>query len=498
MCYTETWLNTDDLCSIPQRYNMLRKDRSTHGGGVCILYNNDLKCSEVAIPKNVLEEQNNCELLCCKFQSGFNRSFFVCCLYRTGGYTNDLTTIDAMLRYFSSTNNEVHILGDFNINYLVSSPDSVSLKNIFKTHGFSQIINEPTRDKNLIDLIPTNADSEKMTRTKVVDFSISDHKLTETTYKSCRVKKPKLHCTFRNFNNIDWEFLITQFANLSIPKQTNVANFLRYFQNFTLNIFNSLCPLKTKKITEKRHPIRLSKETRFLISQKQKLYSLSQKKIKDIDKQIKCFMRNDFSNFFKDFTVKNGIWKTSKNIFNLRDKTVGTDDSMTIDVNELNEFFCTSAFPSGANCFDTILSQDIDMPDTVFSVKNISNYEVIKAWKGLKNKDKTCEKHSGISFKMISIVIPIPNDLDILTNFCNLSFSESCIPSELKISRVIPLPKIANASKPNHFRPISISNPLLLLLEKIFLNRLIPFVCPVSSSLVLLPPKQSFTQASQD
>jgi len=114
-------------------------------------------------------------------------------------------------------------------------------------------------------------------------------------------------------------------------------------------------------------------------------------------------MRDDFSYFVKDFTVQNGMWKTYKNILNLLDKNVGIDDSMTIDVNELNEFFCTCAFPSGANCFDTLLSEDIEKPDAVFSVKNICNYEVIKAWKGLKNKDKTCEKHSGISLKIISI-----------------------------------------------------------------------------------------------
>jgi len=81
-------------------------------------------------------------------------------------------------------------------------------------------------------------------------------------------------------------------------------------------------------------------------------------------------------------------------------------------------------------------------------------------------------------------MLKIPSALQAITKLCNLSFTTGTIPKPLKLSRVVAIPKVSNAANPDQFRPISITPNLLLLMERLYSNKLESylnqnsFICP--------------------
>ena len=93
-----------------------------------------------------------------------------------------------------------------------------------------------------------------------------------------------------------------------------------------------------------------------------------------------------------------------------------------------------------------------------------------------KKKHSTNLDITGTCKKMLDILMLFPNYVNNLLEFCNLSFSTGKIPFILKTSRIVPVPKVNNASKENEFRPIGISPTLMTLLEQIYIRRLNSYV----------------------
>ena len=82
------------------------------------------------------------------------------------------------------------------------------------------------------------------------------------------------------------------------------------------------------------------------------------------------------------------------------------------------------------------------------------------------------EDHTGVYNFMIDLPMPLPIVFESLTAFANTCFYTGVIPGELKVTKVISIAKIAEPKSLNDYRPISISAKLMLLLEKLYYNRL--------------------------
>ncbi len=76
---------------------------------------------------------------------------------------------------------------------------------------------------------------------------------------------------------------------------------------------------------------------------------------------------------------------------------------------------------------------------------------------------------------MMNSLLPIPY-FSLIVNMCNASFMSGKIPDILKTNRIVPIPKVDNATRPDQFRPISITPVLLLLMEKIYFCKLAKYV----------------------
>jgi len=73
---------------------------------------------------------------------------------------------------------------------------------------------------------------------------------------------------------------------------------------------------------------------------------------------------------------------------------------------------------------------------------------------------------------MIELLMPLSIIFEFLTAFANTCFHTGVIPGELKVTKMIPITKIAEPKSLNDYRPISISAKLMLLLKKLYYNRI--------------------------
>lgn len=86
-------------------------------------------------------------------------------------------------------------MGDVNIDFLnINGPLYKRLCNFLKTHGLTQLINDPTRindhSQTVIDLIMVS-DTCKISQKGVIVYGISDHFLTYCTRK---VRRSPVNC----------------------------------------------------------------------------------------------------------------------------------------------------------------------------------------------------------------------------------------------------------------------------------------------------------------
>jgi len=201
-------------------------------------------------------------------------------------------------------------------------------------------------------------------------------------------------------------------------------------------------------------------------------------------------IKNDHFSFTKDSIKKIGVWGTYNKIHKLQKEQISplVND---IDINQLNEHFVYIACKD-KNYSDSLSSTKCgDVVNSHFIVNSVSPSDVYCAWKMMKKKENKSPDPSGISKYMIDILMPIPNFFECIVKWAGLCFQQGYIPPVFKPIRVIPIPKISQPQSLNDFRPISISCNMLLLLEKIYLNKLTVYL---QKNMILSPAQFGFRQ----
>ena len=171
-------------------YNVIRADRNRHGGGVMCYIRNDLCFNQ---RENFSNEFENIfiDILLPK-----TKPILIGIIYRPpdqSGFLNNLS--NAINNTANFDNQEVYILGDFNLNLQYSercTPNGIKRYREFcAVHGLKQLIKSPTRiTKNtstILDHILTNSE-DKIFQKGTIDTGLSDHQLIYCTRKKCREK----------------------------------------------------------------------------------------------------------------------------------------------------------------------------------------------------------------------------------------------------------------------------------------------------------------------
>ena len=181
---SETWLNNDinDCQLIIQGYDLFRKDRVAHGGGVAAYVPNHLK-----VHRRPDLETNDADILCLELRLR-SRRILLGVTYRPPNDIDFFTQFDNIaLRACLETNKSLILIGDFNCNTL--APNSQNAKLLFATTNglrLTQLVATPTRitenSRTIIDLI-FSSDQLTASEATVTPCSLSDHHIV-----SCQVK----------------------------------------------------------------------------------------------------------------------------------------------------------------------------------------------------------------------------------------------------------------------------------------------------------------------
>ena len=150
-------------------YDIIRKDRSRNGGGVCIYLRSSInyKLRQDLIPPEL-------EAVCVEIIRPHSRPFLVTFIYRPPNSTHDFfENFQKFIKMIDDENKEIYILGDLNCDMLKAKPDSATskIKSLYELYQLSQLIKEATRvtmtTSSLIDHIVTNT-PEKISDSGVI------------------------------------------------------------------------------------------------------------------------------------------------------------------------------------------------------------------------------------------------------------------------------------------------------------------------------------------
>lgn len=482
-CLTETWFKEDSEYCVPDGYKMYRKDRLTRGGGVAIIVRKYFKVRVMNYDIKWLD-RSCVEYLILKVQINHRQSIIVCVIYKPDPCLNDLRNIQAILSFLNTMSNQSFILGDFNVNMLVNSSESKKMISLIDRHNYVQLIKMPTRDDSLLDFVIVKDNQvSKIIEINVSEEGISDHRFCFCKVKVCNEINRSKQIKKRNYKSINFELFVNDMVESvkKLPFDGNCNILCHALTNNILSVFDRHAPIETTTVKLDRTSTRVSKRTQELIQRRDFHYNLWKKsrstydfcEFKILNKSIRNSLKVDTFDNTQRLVNKIGPWDTLK-LFGLRFGKIQGEIGANISLDQINQYYCSMGFPEGVAPFDTVGNfSPIDISKSAkFLVKSVSTFEIVSAWKGLKHKSSKFPDTVGMSMYMLGLALPIPHFRDSLVSVFKKSFSSGRVPDQLKCSRVVPIPKISNATKPDEFRPITLTPYLLLLMEKVFSNRL--------------------------
>ena len=504
---SETWLNAKSppLFAL-NGYKEIRKDRAHgRGGGVLMYISNSLSFK----PRNDLSfPRETAECLCVEIDLPKDKNFVVCVVYRppTSDVTDFLDDLESVMLTVNSSNKSVCFMGDFNIDLLSNSPNSIRFQNILDSNAFSVMIDKPTRisdhSSSLLDNIFIKAiKPHYLSQSGLFYAEISDHlpvfcllynlqsigaqtKSVRNARKITDVKVSRLNADLHSAN---WDDVL---ACDDVERAFDVF-WDKFYDYFDKNLPYEQSNKKKKGL----HPW-ITRGILQSIKRRNTLYknSIKNPSQENIDKYkkyrnkltsiIRCSRKSFYSTQFERATGNmSSTWRVVKDILCKQGKSeapskiIHEEKEITSagDVaNAFNIYFANV----GLNQAKKINSEGTDFKNYLQDPAQSSIFlqptncvEISKIVSSLKTSHSS--GHDELSTSLLkriigSIVTP-------LVHICNLSLLTGVFPSSFKLAKVIPVHKKDNTMIVSNYRPISILPSFSKILERIVYNRLYEF-----------------------
>lgn len=479
---TETWLHDDiqDSEVMPPNYRLIRRDRSSRGGGVAIAVKEDIVCRS-------MKSIENFESVWCQINF-FGTWLTLGTVYRRPGSSPD--DLKHILEYLLANTNKcsrIVIGGDFNAPDVSWSNEGVAcpgtkLSEVLVDIAFSrclrQSVEEPTRitdrSSNLLDLLFVSKHFDHCSVT--VHEGISDHKL---VFLKCNLDVGKKDSAqvkqYYDYERANDESVIDYLEEHldGFEERTDVNEMWLKFKSITEYCLSNFIPKKTK--TTKRHNPWITRE---ILQAKRKLKRLRKRhspaiceqngKLKTLIKLAKeAYFTKSLPEFISSSPEK--FWRyltpSRTNISQLRINNNVVNDKAKMS-SEFNHYF-QSVF--------TIESSDrSSIPNDERS--NVSDFV----------------SEQGIVSLLLSINArkspgpdAVPNEFlkryaewvaKYLTRIFFISLRDSVLPDDWLIARVVPVKKSGKSDSIDNYRPISLTCTSCKLLEHIVNKQLISFM----------------------
>ena len=175
LCFTETWLSTNDTPIIASLNNDIHhfvhipRAGTHYGGGIGILYNNNIKMTN-----NKDHEKLHSEAFSCTFHFITSHPCDIITIYKPPHHSIPKFIVE-LNNLLNTTNMHTTILCDFNLPISNNSHYSKLLNNTIESNNCIQHVNKPTHlTGNILDLIITHDTNTSITDI-TVDRFITDH-----------------------------------------------------------------------------------------------------------------------------------------------------------------------------------------------------------------------------------------------------------------------------------------------------------------------------------
>ena len=216
---TESWLSpqiASSECLPTDDYHVERRDRQGDPhGGVFILAKKDL------IMSRATELETDCELLWCKIDLCGSKTLYVGAYYRPHeGDELSLQQLETSLGRMES-DKEVILAGDLNFpgwdwkNKVVKQCHYPTLHHklgeMLDDRGLEQLVTEPTRGENILDLVITTNPTRCM-KTTVIP-GVSDHDIVLTEYDTRPIRHKQFRRQIPLYKKADWDSIRQHLEN---------------------------------------------------------------------------------------------------------------------------------------------------------------------------------------------------------------------------------------------------------------------------------------------
>ena len=194
------WYRHNGYCNGVSKYR---------GGGVACYVNNKLNL-DCQIMNDLTLTNNDIELLSLKCVYSYGKKIYVMSLYRPpdGSIENFFNILNNLLDQYSLGNNELWLMGDFNIDFLKRQDQkTMRLFEFLRLNGLKQHVLVPTRTtgfgKSCIDFIISNVDNELIRSCGTLNDVISDHFPVYICIKKERTKPEHTKVKGRTYSKYD-------------------------------------------------------------------------------------------------------------------------------------------------------------------------------------------------------------------------------------------------------------------------------------------------------
>jgi hypothetical protein len=389
------------------------------------------------------------------------------------------------------TNPDTLIFGDFNFNWAIkpSIPNHEYLYNFMTGANLTQLVDAPTRNEAIIDLLFTSKislvenlniiDSVKNCDHKMLKFDLfrnipNENKPTSTRYNFKLANFPALN---NFFFNVDWK---TIFKNLN-----DIEQIYNIFSKTILSAIDLFVPKQESKPTGVYYPSHI-KNLQTYISKIGEKHPKYKKCVDTLEFHLNKFNKNREKRILSSCQTNN-IYSTVRKINTVKPPI------QSLLVNNIEYTSPDDISNEFAKYFHSIYAQhetnntsyeDFD-PLFDHSLMFLPDNKIFDELTNLPNKYFSPDGIPSYLLKKCAASLTSP-----ISHIIRFSFMFSKIPQAWKKATIIPLPKISGAKQPMEFRPISLTSPLAKLTEKLLFRDIIGFI---QSKGVIPPSQHGFT-----
>lgn len=481
----ETWLSntvTDAMLVGQSPYNVTRRDRGSRAGGILVAV-------KKGINYVIMNTSEDTEALTIDLTTD---KIVITVGYIPNG--KDVEVVTKMCDYINSVNrgNRTNlVVGDFNqplidwANSGATGQTGIHIFNCFSDLGLEQLVTEPTRGDNILDLVLV--DNERtVTDVRVLEgIGNSDHSMVGFNIQSRELKKLTPPCrkkrkiNFRSLKlslqNIDWDFWVGGQAEVDTMWQT----FLTILNhNVELNSKVKRCnannskhlPNEVRKIRSRKKSLwqayRKNKcpATKLRYKQGSIAYSACVRRF-TIMSEKKVIEEGNLSALFRLVKNKTGIARSIPPL-KINDEILSDDQ---VKANTLNNVFSRNFVPDDGNIpiIDINKNRDSFIDNVSFTIGKIT-----AAINATKNSHAVGpDGFSAFFYKELRDEVAFP-----LLYIFKCSMQTGKLPACWKEARVIPVLKKGNASDPHNYRPISLTSVPCKIMERIIRNEILIFL----------------------